>query len=62
MTGNDDWGDDKLGNDTIASGATRVIRLPAGPCTWDVRIVWANGEASEKRRVNLCAITDLRVP
>ncbi len=62
MTGDDDWGDDKLGDDTIAPGATRVIRLPSGPCTWDVRIVWANGEASEKRRLNLCGMTDLRVP
>lgn len=62
LTGNDDWGADKLGDDTVAPGATRVIRLPAGSCTWDVRIVWANGEASEKRRLNLCTITDLRVP
>jgi len=27
-----------------------------------MRIVYANGEASEKRGVNLCGITDLRVP
>ena len=62
LTGNDDWGVDQLGEDTIAPGATRVIRLPSGPCTWDVRIVWANGEAAEKRRLNLCTVTDLRVP
>ena len=62
LTGDDDWGVDQLGEGTIAPGATRVIRLPSGPCTWDVRIVWANGEAAEKRRLNLCTITDLRVP
>lgn len=62
VTGDDDWGMDKLGDDTVAPGATRVIRLPIGSCTWDVRIVWANGEASEKRRLNLCTTTDLKVP
>lgn len=61
-SGQDSWGDDRLGDSTVAPGATRVIRLPNGSCTYDLRIVYANGEASEKRRLNLCTITDLRVP
>lgn len=62
VTGDDGWGRDRLGDDTVAAGATRVIRLPPGECRYDVRVVFANGEATEKRRLNLCAITDLRVP
>jgi hypothetical protein len=62
VTGDDSWGEDRLGDGTVAAGATRVIRLPNGPCVYDVRVVFANGEATEKRRLNLCTITDLRVP
>lgn len=62
LSGQDSWGDDRLGDDTVAAGATRVVRLPRGSCTYDVRIVYANGEATEKRRLNLCTTTDLRVP
>lgn len=60
--GDDGWGTDRLGDDTVAPGATRVIRLPSGECRWDLRIVYANGKATEKRRLDLCSITDLRVP
>lgn len=60
--GDDDWGRDRLGDDTVVAGGNRVIRMPTGPCSYDVRVVFANGEATEKRRLNLCTITDLRVP
>ncbi|MBV8912718.1 MAG: hypothetical protein JOZ05_06730 [Acetobacteraceae bacterium] len=62
VTGDDSWGEDRLGDDTVAPGATKVIRLPSGDCLYDIRVVFANGEATEKRQVNLCNITDLRVP
>ncbi len=62
MTGEDDWGDDRLGDATVPAGATKVIRLPPGECLYDLRVVFANGEASEKRRLNLCQINNLRVP
>ena len=61
-SGDDSWGQDRLGDDTMAVGGTRVIRMPQGQCQYDVRVVFANGEAVEKRRLNLCTITDLRVP
>ena len=61
-TGVDSWGRDRLGDDTIRAGGTRVIRLPSGQCVYDVKVVFANGEATERRRVNLCNITELRVP
>lgn len=62
LAGTNDWGNDRLGDDTVAPGATRVVRLPNGQCLYDMRIVYANGEANERRHVNLCGITDLRVP
>lgn len=62
LAGEESWGEDRLGDGTVAPGATRVIRLPNGECLYDVRIVYANGEANEKRRLNLCTITDMRVP
>ncbi len=62
LTGVDDWGVDRLGDATVAAGRNKTIRLPNGQCIYDVRIVYANGEATEKRRLNLCTITDLRVP
>lgn len=62
MSDDDDWGQDRLGDSTVPGGATRVVRLPQGECLYDVRVVFANGEASEKRRLNLCQITNLRVP
>lgn len=58
----DNWGEDRLGEDTLAPGSARVVHLPPGACVYDVRIVYANGEAAEKRHVNLCSINDMRVP
>ena len=61
-TGEENWGDDRLGDGTLAPGRQTVVRLPRGQCIYDLRSVFANGEATEKRRLNLCTITDLRVP
>ena len=60
--GEDSWGEDRLGDGSLAPGRQTVIRLPRGQCLYDMRSVFANGEATEKRRLNLCTITDLRVP
>ncbi|MBV1797571.1 hypothetical protein [Siccirubricoccus sp. G192] len=57
-----EWGADRLGDRTLASGATYVLRLPAGQCVNDIRVVYDNGQASERRRVNTCSITDLVFP
>ncbi|GAC1347239.1 MAG: hypothetical protein NVSMB18_31650 [Acetobacteraceae bacterium] len=60
--GTESWGADRLGDDTVPAGSSKVIRLPMGTCIYDLRVVFADGEATERRRVNLCATTDLRVP
>jgi hypothetical protein len=52
------WGPDRLGADTVSPGARFAIRLPAGDCTYDVRIVFQGGEAREQRRINACSIVD----
>lgn len=60
--GDENWGRNRLDDDTVSSGDTRVIRLPNGACIYDLRVVFANGRSMERRRVDLCKITDLRVP
>lgn len=57
-----EWGPDRLGNDTVAPGRNFAIRLPEGPCLHDVRFVYQNGQADERRRVNLCDVTNLILP
>lgn len=61
-TGDDDWGEDRLGDDTVAKGASRVIQMPRGQCRYDVRVVFDDGNSTEKRNLDLCKLTDLRVP
>jgi hypothetical protein len=56
------WGRDRLGQGVLPAGQAFVIRLPAGMCVNDLRVVYANGQSLERRRVNTCALTDLRVP
>jgi hypothetical protein len=55
----DDWGQDRLGRDTIEAGDRQQIRLPEGPCNYDLRIVWSNGRSEERRDVNLCEAREL---
>jgi len=57
-----EWGPDRLGNDTIAPGRHFAIRLPEGACIHDVRFVYDNGRADERRRVNLCDVTNMILP
>lgn len=57
-----EWGPDRLGNDVVVPGGHFAIRLPEGPCVYDVRFVFEDGRADERRRVNLCDITNLIVP
>lgn len=52
------WGPDRLGDAVVQPGQRFAIRLPAGECTYDIRVVFAGGEAREQRRVNACGITD----
>jgi hypothetical protein len=56
------WGPDRLGDRTLAPDASHTIRLPAGQCVNDVRVIYDGGRAEERRRVNLCSVSDLVFP
>ena len=58
----EEWGTERLGRKVLEAGGTHVVRLPAGQCTNDVRVVFADGAAQEKRRIDTCALTDLAFP
>lgn len=54
-SGNPDWGPDRLGANVMRPGQHTQVRLQyARP--YDFRMVWDNGQSSELRRVNVCAI------
>jgi hypothetical protein len=56
------WGPGRLGQSVLPGGAQFVVRLPMGQCVNDIRVVYANGQAHERRRVNTCALTDMAFP
>jgi hypothetical protein len=50
------WGTDRLGANTLAPGQQLWIPLPAGPtCRVDIRVVYMNGSAQERRSVETCS-------
>lgn len=55
------WGQDRLGADVLPAGRTLTIRLPDGQCVNDIKVVFANGRALERMRVNTCNITDYNI-
>ncbi len=58
-TSEDDWGQDRLGRETVRSRGRRDVRLPGGTCQYDLRVVWDDGRAEERRDVNLCEVREL---
>ncbi len=52
------WGRDLLGQNVLPAGQSFVVRLPQGQCMNDIRVVFDNGQAHERRRVDTCQITD----
>lgn len=56
------WGADRLGQDMVPTGRTYAVRLPQGDCIYDVRVVFDNNEAQERRRINLCEVVNMTFP
>jgi hypothetical protein len=53
--GGDDWGPDRLGSGTVDAGERETIRFSAaGNCVFDIRVVFDNESAEERKGVNLC--------
>jgi hypothetical protein len=48
-----DWGPDRLGANTLAMAAEVALEIE-GACEVDLRIVFPNGGAEERREVNIC--------
>ena len=55
------WGVDRLGQNVLPPGQSIVVRLPQAQCMNDIRVVFANGQANERRRVDTCQIVDVNV-
>lgn len=49
-----DWGDDRLGNASISVGGDKTIRY-RGDCVADLRVVFDNRSAEERRGIDICA-------
>ncbi len=52
----DDWGPDRLGAGVLEIGDRQLITLPSQGCEIDLRVVFPNGGAEERRGVDVCAI------
>ena len=48
-----DWGADRLGTQLLPMGGTITVAVEGG-CEVDVRVVFPNGGAEERREVNIC--------
>jgi hypothetical protein len=53
------WGQDRLGRDVLQPGQRLIVSLPPGQCVNDIRVIFADGQAQERRQVNTCALTDM---
>ena len=49
-----EWGDDRLGHDSLSVGETAVVAYRGG-CLADLRVVFENRSAEERRGLDLCA-------
>lgn len=54
------WGPDRLGRDVLSPGQGGVYRVAASG-VHDIRILFPDGQALERRRVNICTNTAIAV-
>lgn len=52
------WGEQRLQR-PMPPGAHLPVRLSVGDCMNDIRVVWADGRAEERRQVDTCRITNM---
>jgi len=63
-TSSDDWGDDVLGEDTLATGDSQEITFPEGrsqSCHWDMKVTYQDDTSHEWKNLNLCEISKLTI-
>ena len=61
-TGSRAWGADRLGQHVLIPGRAARIGLPPGACLHDIRVVFADGRAVERRGVDTCATSQVAFP
>jgi hypothetical protein len=60
--GRANWGRDRLDGRGLAAGAREAFRLPAdGNCVYDLRVVFADGRAEDRRGLNTCQVKNVAV-
>ncbi|WP_426959054.1 Tat pathway signal protein [Muricoccus radiodurans] len=60
LSSQSNWGADRLGANVLNPGGSLWIDLPqGGSCNSDIRVVYMNGAASERRGVETCSRTDV---
>lgn len=57
-----DWGPDRLGQNTLPIGQHLPVQLPQGDCVNDIRIVWLDGRPEERRAVDTCQLVNVVFP
>jgi hypothetical protein len=61
-TGNEDWEEDILGKDTVASGDSVDITFSRRrEDLWDLKVVFNNGKSNVWSKLNLSRITDVTI-
>jgi hypothetical protein len=56
------WGRDHLGANVLPPGQSFIVRLPAGQCVNDIRIVIEGGQNIDRMQINTCNLTDINYP
>ena len=61
-SGENDWQEDILGQDVLASGQSVRINIDdgSGACVYDFKARFADGDELERYRINVCQITEYR--
>jgi hypothetical protein len=63
-TTSNDWQEDVLGQDTLATGTTLTIHFPGGrgeTCEWDLKVTYNDDSSHEWTNVNLCSISKVTI-
>lgn len=62
-SGRTTWGQNRLTSGPMGPNGNHVFRLPKeGGCLYDLRLVFSDGKASERKGTDLCKVLDLPVP
>jgi hypothetical protein len=56
---NSNWGRDLLGSNVLRNGGVFNVSFGRNTqdCSWDIKVVYNDGDTSEFRRVNLCQVS-----